>query len=147
MCLLLEFCRGATNRMRDHRRYCPSYNWLQDCLLGLLFIRNDVYGVILSNGTFFTNLGQGGVGKSTTLKHIALEWAGDKQQHLERFDYVYHIALKHVKAGQTIPELIVKQHKLKALGVSVHEIQAILEGSTQQHVSDTVHYYTLRSPS
>ncbi len=81
------------------------------------------------------------MGKSTTLKHIALEWAGDKQ-HLERFDYVYHIALKHVKAGQTIPELIVKQHKLKALGVSVHEIQAILEGSTQQQVSSNYYVST-----
>ncbi len=86
----------------------------------------------LSNVTFS---GQGGVGKSTTLKHIALQWAGNKEQHLKQYDYVFHIALKHVKAGQTIPELIVKQHKLTGLGVTTQEIQAILEGRTQQQVS------------
>ncbi len=79
--------------------------------------------------------GQGGVGKSTTLKHIALQWAVDKQEQVRHFEYVYHIALKHVKAGQTITELIVKQHKLEAVGIATQDIQAIINANTQKHVS------------
>ena len=86
---------------------------------------------------FIIYSGQGGVGKSTSLKHIALQWAEDKQPQLQQFDYVYHIALKQVKAGETIPELIVKQHKLKALGITTHEIKAILDDDTQQNVSNS----------
>ena len=84
--------------------------------------------------TFNIYLGQGGVGKSTTLKHIALQWASEKEKQLLKFAFVYHIALKHVKPGQTIPELIVKQHKLQALGVMKQEIQATLDASAQQQV-------------
>ena len=70
--------------------------------------------------------GQGGVGKSTTLKHIALQWAADKVEQLKRFDYVFHVALKHVKPGDTIEEHIVKQHKLGGYRVTVDEILTIL---------------------
>ncbi len=77
------------------------------------------------------------MGKSTTLKHIALQWAGDKQPQLQQFHHVFHIALKHVKAGQTIPQLIVKQHKLEALGITQYEIHYIIECSTRQGVSTT----------
>ena len=69
---------------------------------------------------------------------MALQWAGDKREQLHQFSYVFHIALKHVKAEQTIPELIVKQHKLKSLGVTTEEIQDIIEGKTEQKVSKDI---------
>ena len=58
-----------------------------------------------------TFAGQGGVGKSTSLKQLALLWANRKSEHLKQFDFVLHIALKSVKNNEPIEEIILKQHK------------------------------------
>ncbi len=52
-------------------------------------------------------------------------------EQLKRFDYVFHVALKHVKPEDTVEELIVKQHKLGGHGVTTQEILSIL---TEQKV-------------
>ena len=79
---------------------------------------------------FFINAGQGGVGKSTALKHMALQWADDESEHLKQFDFVFHIALRHVKKDDTIEGLILKQHKLTGMDVQAAEIKAIIDGGT-----------------
>ena len=54
--------------------------------------------------------GQGGVGKSTSLKHISLAWANGESTQLKQFDFVFHIALKIFKPSQSLEGQIVEQH-------------------------------------
>ncbi len=68
--------------------------------------------------------GQGGVGKSTLMKHIALKWA--KKEKMTQYDFIFHISLKLVKPEQTIEQLILKQHKLDGKGVEAKEIKFII---------------------
>ncbi len=57
----------------------------------------------------FLHLGQGGVGKSTSLKQLALLWANRESKELEQFDIVYHIALNSVKKDEALEEIILRQ--------------------------------------
>ena len=76
----------------------------------------------------FILAGQGGIGKSTALRHLALTWANGTIKELEQFDFVFHIALKDVKNNQPIENLIINQHKgLKSRNVSPTEIKEIIE--------------------
>ena len=76
--------------------------------------------------------GQGGIGKSTALRHLALSWANGTVNELKQFDFVFHIALKDVKNDQSIENIIIKQHKgLKSRKVSPIEIKNIIE--SDQH--------------
>ncbi len=77
--------------------------------------------------------GAGGIGKSTSLKHISLSWANGESEQLKQFDFVFHIALKFVKQNQTLEEMIVEQHKvLKMHKSSQREIRLVLEGETSK---------------
>ncbi len=72
--------------------------------------------------------GIGGIGKSTILKYLALSWA-DGQSDLNKFDFVFHIALKHVNDNNSIANIIINQHAgLSANNVKEEEIMGILEG-------------------
>ena len=72
--------------------------------------------------------GQGGIGKSTAMKYLALGWADTTLDELKQFDFVFHIALKDVQKNQTVEEIIIKQHKgLKSRNVSPAEIKDITE--------------------
>ena len=72
------------------------------------------------------------MGKTTALKHVALTWAGDGDGKLrDKFQIAFHIALKHVKADNSLEEIIVAQHNvLKANKVEPAEIKFILEDSS-----------------
>ena len=37
------------------------------------------------------------MGKSTTMKHLAISWADETSEELKKFDFVFHISLKQVK--------------------------------------------------
>ncbi len=79
--------------------------------------------------------GQGGVGKSTLLKRLALGWADATDADLAQFDYVFHLALNQVKTDSPIETHIVAQHRgLKAKKVQPKEIGSILEGDTKNKV-------------
>ena len=68
------------------------------------------------------------MGKSTAMKQLAFSWAGDTAVELQKFQFVFHISLKHVKNNASISEIIVAQHPgLKANKVKPTEIQSILE--------------------
>ena len=72
--------------------------------------------------------GQGGIGKSTAMKHLALGWADGTLKELKQFNFMFHIALKDVRGNETIEEIIIKQHKgLKSRKVSPAEIKNIIE--------------------
>ncbi len=79
--------------------------------------------------------GQGGVGKSTSLKQLALLWANKESEELKPFDIIFHIALKFVKTNEPLAEIILKQHKgLCRQNVSSAKIAQILKEETQQKV-------------
>ena len=68
------------------------------------------------------------MGKSTAMKQLAFSWAGGTAMELKKFQFVFHISLKHVKNNASISEIIVAQHPgLKANKVKPTEIQSILE--------------------
>ncbi len=79
--------------------------------------------------------GVGGVGKSTSLKHISLAWANEKSEQLKQFDFVFHVALKLIKDNQTLEDMILEQHAaLKRQASSPQEIRKLLEGKKNQKV-------------
>ncbi len=76
--------------------------------------------------------GAGGVGKSTSLKHISLAWANGVSKDLKQFDFVFHVALKLVKQNQNLEDIIIGQHKaLKRHKVLPNEINLIVDGKLQ----------------
>ena len=81
---------------------------------------------------FFFHVGQGGIGKSTAMKHIALTWADGKDE-LEKFDFVFHVALKLVRDQRRIADIILQQHAgLLGNGVTASEIKTVLEDPEQR---------------
>ena len=71
------------------------------------------------------------MGKSTAMKYLAVTWADGSDEELkEKFQFVFFIALKHVKQNSgSIEEIIIKQHNgLEANGVNSDEIKSILNG-------------------
>ena len=68
------------------------------------------------------------MGKSTAMKQLAFTWAEGSAKELQKFQFVFHISLKHVKNNASMSEIIVAQHPgLKANKVKPSEIQSILE--------------------
>ncbi len=80
------------------------------------------------NIVFFLSFpGQGGVGKTTAIKHLALSWAEKNSPELNKFHFVFHIALKLVKDNCPIEDIIIAQHNgLKANQIKPGEITTIL---------------------
>ena len=67
------------------------------------------------------------MGKSTVMKHLAISWADGTSQELKKFDFVFHISLKHVRDNSSIENLIITQHiGLKANEIKPEEINFIL---------------------
>ncbi len=85
--------------------------------------------------SLFLYSGQGGVGKSTSLKQLALLWANRESEELKQFDFVFHIALRFVKKNETLEEVILKQHKgLSRRNVSSAAIAKIINGEEHKRV-------------
>ena len=67
------------------------------------------------------------MGKSTAMKHLAFSWADGTSQELKKFDFVFHISLKHVRDNSSIENIIIAQHiGLKANEIKSEEINIIL---------------------
>ena len=76
--------------------------------------------------------GQGGIGKSTAMKHLALTWA-DGKDGMKQFDFFFHVALKSVRDHRSIEDIILQQHAaLIGNGVISSEIKAILDDPEQR---------------
>ena len=73
-------------------------------------------------------IGKGGIGKSTATKYLALGWADGTLKEMEKFQFVFHIALKLVKQNIPIEDIIIAQHRaLEANNVQPAEIKSILD--------------------
>ncbi len=78
--------------------------------------------------------GIGGIGKSTALKHLALSWAKGRPE-LQKFDLVFHIALKDVNHQTCLGKLILLQHKgLIANNVTEQEMSELLDGKCKRNI-------------
>ena len=73
-------------------------------------------------------LAEGGMGKSTAMKHLAINWADGTADELKKFDFVFHISLKRVRTNKSLERIIIEQHNgLEANKVTPAEIMCILE--------------------
>ena len=68
------------------------------------------------------------MGKSTAMKHLAITWTDGTAEELKKFDFVFHISLKHVRTNKSLAKIIIEQHNgLEANKVTPAEIKCILE--------------------
>ena len=51
------------------------------------------------------------MGKTTALKYLAVSWSDGTLKEIEKFDFVFHIALKHVKDDSPIENIILTEHR------------------------------------
>ncbi len=72
--------------------------------------------------------GVGGVGKSSTLASLALDWANNAED-LKHIDFVFLIQLRYVSDDRPLSDIIVQQHGLDKV-VKGSEIESLLEGET-----------------
>ncbi len=79
--------------------------------------------------------GAGGVGKSTSLKHLSLALANGESIQLKQFDFVFHIALKFAKQNQSLEDIILEQHAaLVRHKASLCHIKQLIEGKTNNTI-------------
>ncbi len=76
-------------------------------------------------------LGDGGIGKTSSLGMIALDWAENAREDMDKFTLVFLISLRHVDGNQPLQDIILHQHgRLKTEGVTPSEIRSIIKGET-----------------
>ncbi len=78
-----------------------------------------------------TFLGEGGIGKSSSLGILALDWAEDTLEAVQQFDFSFHILLRNIDSNLPLEDIIIQQHGLlKNMNVSTAEMKSILNGGT-----------------
>ena len=79
--------------------------------------------------------GEGGIGKTSSLGMLALDWKDNKRPELQRFQFVFLVLLRLVDKNNKIEEIILKQHgRLETEKVSACEMKAILQGETKSNI-------------
>ncbi len=83
----------------------------------------------------FCSAGEGGIGKSSSLALLAMDWVEGNNLLLQQFDCVFLIQLRHVSSDDPLEEEIIKQHtRLNVKRISPTHIRAMLEGDTEGKV-------------
>ena len=94
------------------------------------------------NWVYFKYSGKGGMGKTTTIKMLALEWAENHREYskeslaakplrtkIQRFDFVFLVLMREIENNISLEALILQQHaELKENHVSEENIRSILRG-------------------
>ncbi len=89
---------------------------------------------MINNGVFFFS-GEGGIGKSSSLGILALDWAENMRPELQQFQFTFLILLRYVEGNEPLEQIIMQQHgRLGTQKVSPLEIKAILEGETKSNI-------------
>ncbi len=79
--------------------------------------------------------GEGGIGKSSSLGMLALDWAENSRPELNQFQFVFLILLRLVEGKEPLENIIVQQHgRLQTEKVSQAEIKAILDGEAKGNI-------------
>ncbi len=77
----------------------------------------------------YFHIGEGGIGKTSSLGLLALDWAENTRQELEQFQFVFLILLRYVERNDSLEHIIMEQHgRLKTMRVSPSEVRSIIEG-------------------
>ena len=62
--------------------------------------------------------GEAGIGKTTFVKKLALDWSNGKIPELLEYDFLFVIPLRDVRDDRSLEELIVQHH----VGLSANEV-------------------------
>ena len=66
---------------------------------------------------------------------LALDWAENVREELNKFMFVFLISLRHVDGNQPLEAIIMEQHgRLKTQQVPLSEIKSIVRGNTGQNI-------------
>ena len=80
-------------------------------------------------------LGKAGIGKTTFVHILAIEWATRVRQELNQFDLVFALPLRDVKPHHKLEQLIVNCHRrLKYHNVAHKSITEALNGDSGQKI-------------
>ncbi len=92
--------------------------------------------ILLSDEQFINDFsGEGGIGKTSSLGIIALDWAEDARPELKQFQFVFLILLRHVEGNEPLEHIIMQQHGLlETMNISPSEVKAILHGETNGNI-------------
>ncbi len=75
--------------------------------------------------------GEGGIGKSSSMGILALDWAQDAYEAVRQFDFTFLILLRNIDSNLPLEDIIIQQHGLlKNMNVSTVEMKSILNGGT-----------------
>ena len=78
-------------------------------------------------------LGEAGIGKTTVVHVIAMEWAEGKNEVLNQYDFMFVVPLREVKGNETLEELILANHGgLLGNECPVDLITTLLHSNTQR---------------
>ncbi len=73
-------------------------------------------------------IGSGGIGKSCSLRKLALDWAEDSIPELKQFRFVFLILLRDVSTDESLESIIIEQHgQLKTMKVTQSEMMSICQ--------------------
>ncbi len=100
--------------------------------------QNDTFKcpILLSDEQFFNDFsGEGGIGKTSSLGILALDWAEDEKTELNQFQFVFLILLRYVERNEPLEHIIMQQHGLlESMNVSPSEVKAVLQGETNGNI-------------
>ena len=69
------------------------------------------------------------------MKHVGWCWDENSSKVLNRFKFVFYIALKNIKVNQSIEDIIPEHHgALSGNNVQPHEIKEIVEEFAEQNI-------------
>ncbi len=72
--------------------------------------------------------GEAGIGKTTFVKKLALDWSGGKVPELNKFDFLFVIPLRDVQDNRSVEDIIVAHHiGLSANGVEPGRIAQLMD--------------------
>ncbi len=99
---------------------------------GIGFCLDSILKIYKEFGFF---LGEGGIGKTSSLGILALDWAENKNSDLQRFQFVFLVLLRYVERNDPLEDIIMQQHgRLGTENVSPSEVKAILKGETNSNI-------------
>ncbi len=79
--------------------------------------------------------GEGGIGKSSSLGILALDWAENMRPELQQFQFTFLILLRYVEGNEPLEHIIMQQHgRLENQKVSPLEVKAIIQGETKSNI-------------
>ena len=80
--------------------------------------------------------GEGGIGKSSSLALLAMDWVEGNNPLLQKFDYTFLIQLRHVKSNSPLEMEIIAQHR-SLQNILPSHLRLILHGSTLKEIKQT----------